>query len=88
MKTEQAVKIRKDEDTQTFQELLESIANLSSHVVNDNKVSIELDANFPLSIRKHQINSLDVLLFALKSTLKIIEFSIDAEKDTQDGLDK
>lgn len=86
MKTKQAIQVRKDDAHQNFQELLHSITKISNHVMNDNEVSIKLDANFPLNIRKHQVQSLDVLVSTLKKTLTIIEFTINSEEDSQKCL--
>lgn len=87
MKTKQAIQVRKDDAHQNFQELLHSITKISNHVMNDNEVSIKLDANFPLNIRKHQVQSLDVLVSTLKKTLTIIEFTINSEEDSQNEVD-
>lgn len=86
MKTKQAIQVCKDGDHQNFQELLHSIAKISNHVMEDNKISIQTDSNFPLDIRKRQVQSLDVLVSILKQTLTIIESTIKSEEISQDRL--
>lgn len=87
MKTKQAVQIRKDDAHQNFQELLHSITKMSNHMMDDNEVSIKTDSDFPVEIRKRQVSSLSTLVKVLEETLTIIEFNIDSEEDSQNGLD-
>lgn len=81
MKTKKVLKLRKDKDTQTFEELFVSISKLSTHVVNDNKLSIEADAEFPMDIRYNQIQSLSVLVKALKETYIVALYAEDSENE-------
>lgn len=79
MKTKKVLKLRKD--TQTFEELFVSISKLSTHVVNDNKLSIEADAEFPMDIRYNQIQSLSVLVKTLKETYIVALYAEDSENE-------
>lgn len=88
MKTKQAIQVRKDDAHQNFQELLHSITKISSHIMQDNETSIQTDSDFPLEIRKRQIQSLDVLLAAIEDTMTIIEFTIDSEEGSQNEVDR
>ena len=87
MKMKQAIQVRKDDAHQNFQELLHSITKISNHVMNDNEVCIQTDSDFPLEIRKRQVQGLDVLVSTLKQTLTVIEFTIDSEEYSQNELD-
>lgn len=87
MKTKQAIQTRKDCAHQNFQELLQSISKVSNHMIDDNEVSMELDSDFPLEIRKRQVSSLSSLIKVLEETLTVIEFNIDSGEDPQDELD-
>ena len=88
MKTKQAIQVRKDDAHQNFQELLHSLTKVSSHIMQDNETSIQTDSDFPLEIRKRQIQSLDVLLAAIEDTMTIIEFTIDSEEGSQNEVDR
>lgn len=76
MKTKEALKVSISEEFQTLEELLESIKKLSSHVIEDNKISSE----FPTHIRLSQTSSLVVLSKALNETVQCI-----FEKEREDS---
>lgn len=69
MKTKDAIEIAFSEEYQTLEQLLKSIVNLSQHIIEDNKISIESDKDFPTVIRQRQVQSITSLSTALSKTI-------------------
>lgn len=64
-----------NEETQTLDELWESISKLASGRVDDNRNS----ETYPLDVRKLQINTLIVLANTIKATHEQIEATLSEE---------
>lgn len=81
MKTEDAVKVSISNDYQTMEELLESIKRLSTHIIEDNKLSSENGSEFPTHIRINQASSLESLTKALSGTIYAVMQREEATKN-------
>jgi len=61
---------RRNKDTQSIEELWESIANLSSHVVDDNSLC---DEHYPKAVREIQLLSLKTIILEIEKTCSLFK---------------
>lgn len=71
MLTKTALDLQLNENTQSIDELLISIMKLSSHIMYDDTLVATDD--YPLDIRKRQIQSLKCLVDTLNATLEKVD---------------